>query len=306
MSDSSSASSPSTARHSLAVSRACALAAAVLFSTGGAAIKSTVFDSWQVAGFRSGVAAVFLLLVFPQARKLWNWRILLVGAFYTATMLLYVIANKLTTAANTIFLQYTAPLYLLLSGPFLLKEPIRRRDLYFMAFVAGGMLLFFAGRQAATSTAPNPEAGNLLAALSGLTWAATISGLRWLGTHEDLHRASMATVAAGNLLAFALCLPLALPVGSVHTADWAIVGYMGVFQIGFAYFFLVAAIRGLPALEASLLLLIEPALNPVWAWAIQGERPNNWAILGGALILTVTIGKTILDQRWERTRKRKG
>ena len=117
----------------LAKSRLQLLATALLFSTGGAAIKACGLDSWQVASLRSGIAAAFVLAVVPAARRGWNRKTLAVGACYAATMVLFVTANKLTTAANAIFLQATAPLYILLLGPWLLREPLKRRDLVCMA-----------------------------------------------------------------------------------------------------------------------------------------------------------------------------
>lgn len=272
------------------------LAAALLFSTGGAAIKATALGAWQVAGFRSGVAALTFLLLFPAARRGWNARVLAVAAAYAATLILFVLANRLTTAANTIFLQSTAPLYILLFGPLLLGEPVRRRDLAFMTLVGAGLLLFFVGAEAPSATAPDPARGNGLAAASGVTWALTVMGLRWLG-REGKGDAAVATVAAGNTLAFLATLPLTLPVGETAPADWAIVLYLGVFQIALAYWFVTRAIRHVPALEASVLLLAEPALNPIWAWWIHGERPGRWALAGGTLILGTTTLKTWWDAR---------
>ena len=114
--------------------------AALLFSTGGAAIKSTSMTAWQVACFRSGVAALVLFVALPQWRRFWSPRPMLVGVAYAATMILYVTANKLTTAANAIFLQSTAPMYLLLLGPLLLREKIRPRDLSYTAAMVVGVL----------------------------------------------------------------------------------------------------------------------------------------------------------------------
>jgi drug/metabolite transporter (DMT)-like permease len=267
------------------------LAAAVLFSTGGAAIKSASLTSWQVACFRSGVAAVALLLLVPASRRLGNYRVWVAATAYAATMILFVAANKQTTAANAIFIQSTAPLYLLLLGPWLLKEPIRRRDLAFMAVVAAGLSLFFFGAERIVATAPNPASGNLLALISSVTWAFTIAGLRWLGRKEsdDL---SLGMVTAGNVIAFAVCLPLALPVAHWNTPDLAVIGYLGVFQIGLAYVCISKGIRKVPAFEASSLLLVEPALNPLWAWLVHGESPSAWALAGGALILAATLVKS--------------
>jgi hypothetical protein len=128
------------------------LAAALLFSTGGAAIKATALTSWQVACFRSAVAGAALALLFPDSRRLRDRRALAAGVAYAATMVLFVAANKLTTSANAIFLQDTAPLYLLLLGPLLLREPLRARDLILAAVVGLGMSLFFLGQEQAVAT----------------------------------------------------------------------------------------------------------------------------------------------------------
>jgi drug/metabolite transporter (DMT)-like permease len=267
------------------------LAAAVLFSTGGAAIKACSLGSWQVAAFRSAVATIAVLALVPAARRNWNWRILPAAVAYAATLVLFVSATKLTTAANAIFLQTTAPLYVLALGPALLHERIRRPDLAFAAAVGVGLGLFFIGRQNPLATAPDPARGNLLGLLSGVAWALTIVGLRWLGKRSG-GGAPIATVAAGNLLACLFSLPAALPVPAARWMDWMVIVYLGVFQIGLAYFCLTRAIAHVPAFEATTLLLVEPALNPVWAWMAQGERPASWALAGGALILSATLVHT--------------
>ena len=164
------------------------IGAALLFSTGGAAIKAATLTGWQVASFRSGVAAVVLLAVLPEARRGWSWRLVPVGAAYAATLVLFVLATRLTTAANAIFLQSTAPLYLLLLGPWLLREPVRRSDLVYVLAVAGGMALLFLGTEQALATAPDPHRGNLLGVASGLAWALTVTGLRWLGRSGEGNR----------------------------------------------------------------------------------------------------------------------
>jgi drug/metabolite transporter, DME family len=272
------------------------LGAAILFSTGGAAIKSTALTAWQVASFRSGIAALALLLLLPAARRAWSPRILLVALAYAATLTLFVLANRLTTAANTIFLQSTAPLYILLLGPWLLKEPVRRSDLAFMGALAVGLALFFVSSEAPAATAPDPFAGNVLATLSGVCWALTVVGLRWLGA-EGKGEAGVATVAMGNVVACLATLPMALPVAAVELSDWVIVGYLGVFQIAGAYVLLTSGIRHVPALEASTILLVEPALNPIWAWLVHAETPSRWALAGGGVILGAMVVKLLHDRR---------
>lgn len=275
------------------------LTAALLFSTGGAAIKYCSLSSWQVASFRSGIAALTVLLLIPASRRFWSPRALMVGAAYAATMILFVTGNKLTTAANTIFLQSTAPLYMLLLSPWLLGEPIRPRDVGFMAALAVGMGALFLGANAPPmATAPKPPLGNLLAALSGVTWALTIVGLRWMGRGhaEDVPSAGPAVVA-GNVIAFVTCLPWALPVQGGRASDGLALVYLGVFQIGIAYLSLTAGIRKVRALDAVLLLLLEPVLNPVWAWLVHGEVPGGWSVVGGAIILAGTLAKALISPR---------
>src|SRR6478752_344101 len=187
--------------------------AAALFSTGGAAIKAADFTGWQTASLRSGVAALTILLIAPEARRGWSLRAVLVGFAYAACLTLFVLANRLTTAANTIYLQSTAPLYLLVLSPWLLKEPIRRQDLGFMAAVGVGLALFFVSADAPVATAPDPVRGNILALVSGFCWAVTVCGLRWLGAGERGQGSAMAAVVSGNVTAFLVALPLALPLG---------------------------------------------------------------------------------------------
>ena len=278
------------------------LAAAALFSTGGAAIKACGFSGWQVACFRSGIAALALLVFLPGARRGWRREQLLVGLAYAATLILYVLANKLTTAANAIFLQSTAPFFLLLIAPLGLKEPVRRRDLVFMGALAGGMALFFLGIEPVRATASNPDLGNLLGVCAAVTWALTVAGLRWIAREADTPErstigAAVGATVLGNLIVFVVCLPLALPVQQAEVTDWLWVGYLGIFQIGLAYMFLTAGMRQVPAVEASLLLLLEPVLNTGWAWLLHDEVPGPWSRAGGGLILVATAWHTLARRR---------
>lgn len=276
-------------------SRLRVLAAAALFSSGGAAIKAVSLNAWQVASFRSAVAAVALFLMLPETRRRPTLRVLLVGLAYAATMVLYVLSNKLTTSASAIFLQSTAPLYVLLLSPWLLEERIRVADLVYMSVLAVGLGAFFVGLDPVSATAPNPFLGNVLATLAGVSWALTVMGLRALGRGDTDW--SAASALWGNILAFLGCLALALPVVASRPVDWLVIGYLGVFQIALAYVFLIRGLRRLRALEASLLLILEPVLNPIWAWLVHGERPGSWSIAGGILILLATLLKSGWDAR---------
>ncbi|MGH9866722.1 MAG: DMT family transporter [Candidatus Polarisedimenticolia bacterium] len=272
------------------------MAAAALFSTGGAAIKACTFDGPQVASLRSGIAAAALLLALPAARRGWSRSTLAIGAAYAATMILFVWSNKLTTAASSIFLQSTTPLFILVLGPWLLREPVRRADLGFTTAMMTALLLMFAGTEPAQQSAPNPALGNLLALMSGVTYAVTVVGFRWVARKdsEGAPGSSLASVVlAGNVMAFVACLIPGWPIPVPGLVDAAVLVYLGVFQIALAYVLLTRGLHGVTALEASLLLLVEPMLNPLWAWAVQGEVPGAWTLAAGAIILGATAWRTL-------------
>jgi drug/metabolite transporter (DMT)-like permease len=151
------------------------IAAALLFSTGGVAIKGNTLTAWQVASYRSLVAAVVLAVAFPDARRNWTWRHMLVGSAYAATLIAFVAATKLTTAANAIFLQATAPAYVAVLGPFLLKERLKKPDLWLLAGVGAGMMMFFAASEPASASAPDPVTGNAFGFAAGIAAPALIS-----------------------------------------------------------------------------------------------------------------------------------
>jgi drug/metabolite transporter (DMT)-like permease len=165
-----------------------------------------------------------------------------------------------------------------------------------MVAIVAGLGLTFLGAVQPGLTATNPGRGNLLAATSGVFWALTVCGLRWMSAAPGRGSAA-AAVVAGNLIAFAAALPLALPLGRHSAVGWGLIVYLGVFQIAIAYTFVTRGLRVIPALEASLILLIEPVLNPVWSWLFHGERPTTWALVGGLLILGATTLKAWIDTR---------
>lgn len=280
------------------------MAAALCFSTGGAAIKATALGSWQVSSLRSGIGAVVLFAVLPAARRHWSWRILPAASALAATFVLFVHANKATTAASAIFLQSTAPLYILLLAPLWLGERTRRSDRVFILALACGAAAFFIGIQTPFATAPDPQRGNVLGALSGFTWALTILGLRWL--ELGAHGGTAAAVVCGNALACLVGLPGALPLGNATAADWGVVAFLGLFQVGAAYVLLTAAVRRLTALEASLFVLLEPVLSSVWAAWLHGERPGAWAVAGGVVVIGTTLSRALVASRRDQGEARLG
>ena len=285
------------------------VAAALLFSTGGAAIKWTSLAGWQVAGGRSAVAVVALLVLLREARRFPSALQWGVGLAQAAALVLFALANKLTTSANSIFLQSTAPVWILLAAPLVLKERATRRDLVFLAAMVAGLLVVFFGEQESQATAPDPAAGNMLALLSGVAWAAAMIGLRALAarTPSDAGGAgrsnpALGALVAGNAIAAICGLAMAEMPPTVAAADVAVVLYLGLFQVGLAYLCVVRGLAKVGALEASLLLLLEPVLNPVFAWLVHGERLGTGTWIGGAILLGATACKAVVDARAARFR----
>ena len=276
--------------------RLWALAAALLFSTGGAGIKVAAFSGLQVSSLRSGIAALALLW-FLRGRLVWSRHVVLAALVYAATVTLFVLSTKLTTAANAIFLQATAPIYLLVLGPMLLGEHFRRRDLAYMLAVGAGMVSCFVGQPSATVTAPDPVRGNVLGLVCSATWALTLVALRYVERGQHRAGVGISSAALGNLFASVAATPFAWPFPVAAAGEWATIVYLGVFQIAVAYVCLTSAIRHLPALEVSLLLLIEPVLNPVWTWILRGEHPGTWTIVGGGIIVAATALRSMHDAR---------
>jgi drug/metabolite transporter, DME family len=239
------------------------------------------------------------VILLPEARRRWRSTTWVVAISYAVTLVLFVAATKLTTSANAIFLQSTAPFYLLLLGPFVLREPIRRIDLVVISAVGTGAILLLFGSQPVAVTAPDPVRGNFLGISTGLTWALTLTGLRWVGKRAEHAESPATVVTAGNLIACLACLPIALPVTHAGAKDMVILLYLGIFQIGFAYAALARSIRHVPGLEAATLLLIEPVFNPIWTWLIHGEQPSRLALAGGALIIMASFVST-----WWQARQR--
>jgi drug/metabolite transporter, DME family len=272
------------------VSRLLILAAAALWSTAGAAIKLCGLSGWQIAGARSLVAGLFLGALIPEARRRPDRAVWLTAVAYALTVVSFAVANKLTTSANAIFIQDTAPLWILVLSPRLLGERPSRAELSSVPVYALGLSLFFMDE-----LAPGQLTGNLVALGSGVAFAVCIMGLR-----RVRERGANALVY-GNLLAALLTVPL-WSAGPLPTAlDLAIVAYLGVFQLGLSYLCFARGVTQTPALEASLLALLEPVLNPIWAFWLVGERPGPWALLGGSIILAATTWRT-LAPLWERSR----
>lgn len=245
-------------------------------------MKLCQLSGWQIAGGRSLIAGLFLLGYVKEARARPSLPVLLAAAAYAATVVSFSVANKLTTAANAIFIQDTAPLWVLLFSPVLLGERASRAEILAVPVYGLGLALFFLDE-----LSPGQLLGNLVALGSGLAFALCIIGLR------RVREMGAAALVSGNLLAAISTLPFWLSGPVPSLADIGIVGYLGVFQLGLAYLLFSRGIVKTPALEASLLILLEPVLNPIWTFLLVGERPGPWALAGGAIVVAATAWRTL-------------
>lgn len=274
--------------------RLAILAAALLWSTAGAAIKVAQLTSWQLAAGRSIIAGITLALLFAAGRRRISRRGFLAALAYAATVLLFVISNKLTTSANAIFLQDTAPLYVLLFSPLLLGEKPTRGELGAAPVFLFGLAMFFVDK-----LAPGQLWGNVVALVSGVAFALLIMGLR--ATQEE----GMAVLVWGNGIAGIIALGPALapffaaehPMPLPGATEVWIILFLGVVQLALSYVLFQYGLRQTPAVEASLLVLLEPVLNPIWTFFLAGERPGPWALVGGAIILLATAWRTVAGAR---------
>jgi drug/metabolite transporter, DME family len=274
------------------------LLAVLLWSTGGLFIKMTTLDALAVNCGRSLFAALTVVFFTYKKGLKADAYTLLISLIYAGILTCFVYATKTTTAANAIFLQYTAPIYILILSPVLLKERFRAVDLITVFFCLAGMSLFFIEAQSAnTGLATNVFAGNLAALVSGALFGLYFVLLRHPRTMENRNPA--VSVFYGNLIVVLLMLPFLLnnpPQPTVN--DWLTIFYLGVFQIGISYIlFTVGIVSGVRSFDASIIGFVEPLLNPLWVFLVVGETPGRWAMLGGAVILLTVATHTILNNR---------
>jgi drug/metabolite transporter (DMT)-like permease len=296
--------------------RGLCVATAILWSTAGLFIKTLTAESgaawsgWQVAGVRSLFAGLTLLALgriwprrtaeasvpVPPGRSAWlpGGRQVILAVVYAGTLLPYVLAQTYTTTANAIFLQYTAPVYILLLSPWLLREKPKAADVLTMPVLLAGIFLILS----AELQFGHGTFGNVMALISGVGYALVVLLMRkW--RHERVEGG----MALGNFLLAAVGIGVAC--GSARGFVWpdlrsgAQILWLGVFQIGLAYFLFQGALRRIAAVEASLLTLIEPVLCPLWTWLCVADVPPRNSILGGAIILLALVTNTIWKARTE-------
>jgi drug/metabolite transporter (DMT)-like permease len=266
------------------------IAAALLWSTGGIGIKAIADSALKVTFYRSLFAAVALMLFLGRgvwARRQWKSTTAFIIAIisYGGCLTSFVIATKWTTAANAIFLQYAGVVWVLLFSPLVVREPMRTRDAGAITVAFAGMALFFVGRFEA-----HGMAGNAMALLSSVFFASLILVLR----REQ--RAAQAAVTWGNVVCALAVLPFVAHDLSLTPRSFAVLAFLGIFQIAIAYVLFVRGLAFVTATQASLTGMLEPVSNPVWVFLFLGEKPSVFAIAGALVVLAAIAGHTLAGE----------
>jgi drug/metabolite transporter (DMT)-like permease len=264
------------------------LLAALCWSLGGVLIKSIDWPPMAIAAGRSAIAIPMILLCIGRPRFTFSAAQIGGALSYAGTVVLFVFATRMTTAANAIFLQYTAPIYVALIGRWYLGERASRIDWLVIAVALVGIGLFFMDRLTVSGWW-----GNIMALASGLAFALVALFLR-----KEKAGSPIASIVLGNVI-FALAgLPFILRAPSLGEESlWRLV-LLGTIQLGLPYIFYATAIKQVTALEATLIPLLEPVLNPLWVMLALGEQPGPWAILGGLLVLGAVLGRGVIMMRF--------
>jgi drug/metabolite transporter (DMT)-like permease len=248
--------------------------AAVLWSSGGLLIKAVAWNPLAIAGTRSAIAALVILAFRRRVRLNWSFAQIGGAVCYAATVILFVLANKWTTAANAILLQYTAPIYVAVLSYWFLRERISKWDVVAIAATIGGMILFFLD-----NLSRGGILGNFIAILSGIAFAGTALFLR-----KQKDSSPLGSVFLGNIVAFLIGIPFMLQ-SSPGAIGWLELILLGIFQLGCSYILYAEALKYVTALEGILIPIIEPILNPIWVFLLLGEKPGEWAVVGGIIVL---------------------
>jgi len=263
---------------------------AILWSLGGLLIKSVNASPFAIAGVRSGISALLILIVVGKPKFSWSKAQIGAALAYAAMVLLFVSATKTTTAANAILIQYTAPVYVALLSAWLLKEKVKLLDWITIFIALGGMLLFFID-----NISTKGVLGNLLAAASGLTFGVFTVLMRMQKEGSPIE-----SVMLGNILTAIIGISFlfqSLP----DAKGWTCLVILGVVQLGLPYILYSKAIKHVTALEASLIPIIEPILNPIWVFLVLGEVPGKWALAGGLIVLAAVTGRCVISLRMVKT-----
>ncbi len=265
----------------------------LLWSTGGLLIKSVPLTGVTIAGTRSAIAAIVMWLWLRRLRPTWSPAQFGGIVAYAATVTLFVTATKLTSAANAILLQYTAPIWVALLSAAITRERLRWYDVVTVAAVMSGMVVFFVDKLEGPALT-----GTFVAVLSGIAFAFVALCMR-----AQRGVATTETIVIGNILTALVCLPFSSFSGADSMA-WVYLVALGVVQLGISYMLYSWALAHVTALEAILITVLEPLLNPVWVLLGTGETPSSYAAIGGVIVVGSVVARGVIAVRWESRQRR--
>ncbi len=266
------------------------LLAAVLWSTSGVFIKILPQDAYTILFYRSTIAAAFFGVIYRRNVFKMNWLAWANSGVYCLLMVTFVVATKLTTAANAIFLQYTAPIFVLVAEPILFKLTLKRVNVYTIIVCMVGMVVLLFG-----DFGFGNWKGDLLALASGILQAVML-----LGQRKNKAEYMVRTIFWGNVLVALVGLPFFLQAAPPTFNEAAILVFLGVFQLGLGFWFFTYGLQRVVAVESALLAMIEPILNPVWVVIGYGEIPSPLALVGGGIIVLALAVRAVWMERLRR------
>ena len=253
-------------------------ATAVLWSFGGLLIKLIPWDAMTIIGTRAIFAAVVLAIYMRRPRITFSPSVVLGALCMSGTTVLFVFANKLTTAANAIVLQYTAPIFVIILSMVFLKKRPKMLDITAVLIVFFGIALFFFDQLRGSAML-----GNILACFSGITFA----GVFLINQTPDAKPEQ--ALLLGHIINIVIGLPFIVANLTFEPVAIMSITLLGIFQLGLAYVLFSIGIKLTPPVSASLIATLEPLLNPVWVFMLTGERPGAWALFGGLLVLVTVV-----------------
>ena len=255
--------------------RVFVLLTGILWSLAGVFIKALDLPPLSIVFYRSFFAALFFLFFLRKRGWTFGIPLFVSVASYTAAISFFVWANKLTTAANAIVLQYTAPIFVFIFARLLFREPILRLNLFTLLLGMAGVGIIFFG-----SAGEQEAAGVAVALVSGFLFSIYMTNLRFLGGVQPVN-----LTFVNNLVCWMTLLPLVKSDLSATPAQLLALAVMGVVQLGIPYFLFSKGLETIALQEASLIILVEPVLNPIWVALVVGEIPSAATLSGGAVIL---------------------
>lgn len=264
---------------------------AFLWSTSGFFIKYLSIGAFQISFFRSGIAAITILTISLLRRKKFRFEFDTVSnfasVFYAGILILFVIATKMTTAANAIFLQFTAPIYLVVLEPLFLKTKFESRNIITILICIAGMVLFFFGKLEIGSIY-----GNLIAICSGICFAMFSLLIKYKKVKHKSEN-TISSAITGNALVAVIAFIIIFPNLSLSLNETLCLLYMGSIQIGISYMIFNEGIKYVSATESMIIATLEAIFNPIWVFIGIGETPSIYSIFGGVIIFGAIMWRNL-------------